>query len=695
MIIRLKTLLASLLVAVAFSTIAPSTMSAGVQAQRVEATSPSSLKLTAQNFHIATAGPLRFVFSVTDTTILESLLSVKNSVVRLSLGTKVTGGEQEIREIVAAPDLFTATDTLNFAIKDMSRKQDGQFEMVAQSTDLAPVVASRLTGIRDAGLAVGQPTDPKRIEVAGSGIYPVRIEVLINQVVSAEQISFVNRVNLSTRLEPMPISFVVTLDSTNTLQPDGSHKVDDLTREKISKLISLLELDNQLISTQLSPQVVEGLSKSKDPIDQDLLSRLTAAIGQTTLVDSTYLAFDPSSAQKSNRAVEFKTLLELGKNSLSSRFASSAVTSDVWIARAPLDQPGVDLLSDSGYTSIVMLPKAGETLGVANKTARPFRLVSKDRTLSLYVADNNYAIQLGDQKDNSFITASTIAAQLLALRDKIESDGGTPSLRRVMLTTQDGSVVNSNLIHEILLILKRVPEQIAIKTLADLPSPRQDAFNPNLRVKDSTQFNTRMSDIDNLRSDLRKLDSSLDENSATWALWNERLMVMSSDTLSTEQRVQFAAQTREELKKLRTAVTLEEGTTFTLGSKQSQLRLNLQNLSNEDLTVLVKVESQKLQFVNPNAVVRVPANSSNGLTIDVVALSNGLFPVDVRIFTADGSSQLGKKIEVSARVNALAGLGRVVSGVALLLLLTWWAAHFRRKYRTRVSQTHPVVNSES
>jgi hypothetical protein len=91
----------------------------------------------------------------------------------------------------------------------------------------------------------------------------------------------------------------------------------------------------------------------------------------------------------------------------------------------------------------------------------------------------------------------------------------------------------------------------------------------------------------------------------------------------------------------------------------------------------------------------VPASSSNGLTIDVIALSNGLFPVDVRIFTADGSSQLGKKIAVSARVNALAGLGRVVSGVALLLLLTWWAAHFRRKYRTRISDEHPVVNSET
>ena len=685
--------------AVAISTLAPSTMSADVGAQQVETTSPSALKLTAQNFNIPAAGPLRFVFSVTDTTILESLLSVSNSVVRLSLGTKVSGGEQEVREIIAEPSLFTATDTLDFSIKDLDQKPDGQFEVIAQSTDLAPVVASRLTSGRDTGrdtgVAVGQQTDPKRIGFAGAGVYPVRIEILISQVVRASQVSFVNRFNLSTRLEPMPVSFVATLGSTNTLQPDGSHKVDDMTREKISKLIALLELDSQLISTQLSPQVIDGLSKSKDPIDQDLLLRLNAAIGQATLVDSTYLAFDPSSAQKNNRAVEFKTLLELGKNSLSSRFASSAVTPDVWIASTPLDQLGVDLLSDSGYTSVVMLPKAGATLGVAEKTARPFRLVSKDKTLSLYVADNNYAIQLGDQKDNSFITASAIAAQLLALRDKIESDGGTPSLRRVMLTTQDGSVINSNLIHEVLLILKRVPQQIAIKTLADLPPPRQDAIKPNLRLKDSTQFKTRMSDIDKLRSDLHKLDSTLDGNSATWTLWNERLMVMSSDTLSTNQRNLFSTQTREELKKLRTAVTLEEGTTFTLGSKQSQLQLNLQNSSNEDLTVLVKVESQKLQFANPTAVVRVPASSSNGLTIDVVALSNGLFPVDVRIFTADGSSQLGKKIAVSARVNALAGLGQVFSGVALLLLLTWWAAHFRRKYRTRISDAHPVVNSET
>ena len=89
-----------------------------------------------------------------------------------------------------------------------------------------------------------------------------------------------------------------------------------------------------------------------------------------------------------------------------------------------------------------------------------------------------------------------------------------------------------------------------------------------------------------------------------------------------------------------------------------------------------------------------PRPSASPGIVDVVALSNGLFPVEVRIFTADGLCQLGKKIEVSARVNALAGLGQVVSGVAFLLLATWWVAHLRRKNRKRISEHHPVLRSK-
>ena len=157
---------------------------------------------------------------------------------------------------------------------------------------------------------------------------------------------------------------------------------------------------------------------------------------------------------------------------------------------------------------------------------------------------------------------------------------------------------------------------------------------------------------------------------------------------------EFISATRSELKKIRQSVTLQEGTTFTLGGRESELRLDLQNSSEFAMTVQVKVVSSKLRLSKSADPVEIPANSSKELVVDVVALSNGLFPVEVRIFTADGVWQLGKKIEVSARVNALAGLGQIVTGVGLLLLATWWVAHIRRKYRKKISKNHPVLRSK-
>ena len=677
---RLKTLVAPLLAAVAISTFASTTLVVQVQAQQVQPVESvqgvlgNALRLTAQNFHIYTSGALRFVFTVDDPTLLKNLFSNPNSVVRVSLGSMVVDGEKEVRELISTPGQFVAIDTLDFSLNNLRKRADQQIEISASTTDLK--------------------ADTQRIEFGNPGIYPVRIDVLINNVVQAGVTSFVNRASTIKSTDPMPVNVVVVLDSSNTLQLDGSHIVDDQTREKFSKLIALLESDGPLISVQISGQAIDGLSKSKNPKDQALLVQLIAALGTTTLVESTYVQFDPSSARQSNHDKDFKALLDLGKKTLQALSPKNTITNNVWIAKTPLDQDGLDLLAESGYGSILMLPNSSKSLGVFDNTARPYRLVSGTKTLSLHVVDPSYVAQISDPNNSSFVDASAIAAQLLAQRNKIESDGGTPSLRWIVLTSQDGSVVNSDLLRQVLLILKRVPLQISIQTLKNISMPRQDAFKPTLRPTNSTLFVDRIKDLDLLRTDLDKLKSSIGENSEQWAKWNERLLALSSENLSASDFADFIGQTRGELKALRTAVTLQEGTTFTLGSRESQLRLDLQNSSDQDMDVQVRVVSPKLRFTKSAAIIRVPANGSSELVVDVVALSNGLFPVEIRIFTADGLSQLGKKVEVSARVNAIAGLGQVVSGVAFLLLVTWWVAHIRRKYRKQVSKNHPVLRSK-
>ena len=634
----------------------------------------SELTLTAQNFHIYTSGNLRFVLTLNSQPLIDEFLSNPTAVFRVSLGQKISLGEKQVRALNTGTEEFVATDSLDLTIREVTRRSDGQFELIALSTDI--------------------PSGTRRIEFNGSGIYPVRVEVLIDDVSRAALLTFVNRYDPSREVRPMPINVVVALDSPITLQPDGSRLIDQPTRTKIEKIIKLLTLDSSRMTVQISPELIDGLSRSSNPDDQSLLVQLVAALGSAPIVPGPYVQFDPSAASANKQADQFNAVIEKGITTWQQVLPSTRTISSIWFARKPLDENGLNLLVKAGVRSVVMLPTSSAALGEFDNAARPYRLESNDVDLSLHLVDKNYVDQLSTPTKNAFSSATYLAAQILAQRRQIEAEGGTPALRRVVLASRDGSVINEDLIHETMLILSRVPQQVALRTMTNLPAPRLDAYKPALSKVDIASFVERATKIADLRKDTEKLRSTISPEATIWQDWNERLLVMSSDSMTDAKRDEFISATRDQLKKIRQSVTLQEGTTFTLGSRESTLRLDLQNSSDFAMTVQVQVVSSKLRFKNEIATIQIPANGSNELVVDVVALSNGLFPVEVKIFTADGLSQLGKKIEVSARVNALAGLGQVVTGVGLLLLATWWVAHIRRKYRKKISKNHPVLRSK-
>lgn len=634
----------------------------------------SQLTLTAQNFNIYTLGNLRFIFGITSEALVDEVTSNESAVFRISLGQKMTGGEKQVQALNNATEEFVATDSVDLTLREVTRRSDGQFELIALSTDI--------------------PSGTRRIEFNGPGVYPIRVEVVINNESRAMLMTFVNRFNASREIKPMPVNVVVTLDAPITLQPDGSRVIDQATRTKLEKLIKLLKLDAPRMTVQISPELIDGLSRSTNPDDQSLLVQLVATLGSAPIVSTTYVQFDPSAASANKQSDQFNALIDRGVATLQQVMPSAKIISNVWLAKNPLDQDGLDLLVKSGARSIVMLPTASAALGEFDNAARPYRLLSNNFDIPLHLTDKNYVDQLSKPINNPFASATYLAAQILAQRNQIESAGGTPALRRVVLASRDGSVINEGLIHETMLILSRVPQQVVLRTLVNLPAPRLDAYKPTLPKVNTTSFVERATIIADLRNDIEKLRTTINSDANIWHDWDERLLVMSSDLMTDADRTNFISATRNQLKTIRQSVTLQEGTTFTLGSRESTLRLNLQNSSDFTMTVQVQVLSSKLRFKNKVATIQIPAKSSNELLVDVVALSNGLFPVEVRIFTADGLSQLGRKIEVSARVNALAGLGQVVTGVGLLLLATWWVAHIRRRFRKKISKNHPVLRSK-
>ena len=654
-------------------------LSTGVTWQPVgAAVNSGDLTLTAQNFHIYTSGNLRFVFGIKSDALIKELTADSTSLFRVTLGQRITAGEKQVQEIYAKPELFSATDSVDLSLREVTRRADGQFEVIALSTDI--------------------PSGTRRIEFDGPGIYPVRVEIVIGTTTRATLTTFVNRFDPSRETKPMPVNIVAALDAPITLRPDGSRRIDSATRTKIEKIISLLKLNAAKVTVQISPELIEGLSKSVDPIDQSLLVQLVAALSEVPLVTTTYIRFDPSAASTNDQIDEFNSLLERGTTTWQQVSPSSKIINSVWIARDPIDQKGLDLLAESGVRSIVMLPNSSAVLGEFDNAARPYRLQSKNKAvpidLALHLVDKSYVAQLSSPNNDTFAAATYLSAQILAQRNQVESEGGTSALRRVVLTSNDGSIVNPNLLRETVLILSRAPQQVVMRTLGNLPTPRPDAYMPSLPPIDAADFAQRKTIVETLRTDIDKLNTTIAADAQVWREWDERLLVMSSDSMTSAEREEFVLATRDQLKKIRQSVTLQSGTTFTLGSRESELRLDLQNSSDFAMTIQVKVASPKLRFSKDTATIEIAANSSKELVVDVVALANGLFPVEVRIFTADGLSQLGKKIEVSARVNALAGLGQIVSGVALLLLATWWVAHIRRKFRKKISKNHPVLRSK-
>jgi hypothetical protein len=82
----------------------------------------------------------------------------------------------------------------------------------------------------------------------------------------------------------------------------------------------------------------------------------------------------------------------------------------------------------------------------------------------------------------------------------------------------------------------------------------------------------------------------------------------------------------------------------------------------------------------------------NEVSIEVEARTNGTSALTIELLTPVASLRLPQTLVLTARVNALSGLGQVVTGGALLVLVSWWYGHFRRRRRVRRAMLGEVDN---
>ena len=298
---------------------------------------------------------------------------------------------------------------------------------------------------------------------------------------------------------------------------------------------------------------------------------------------------------------------------------------------------------------------------------------------------------LSTQTGDQLVTAYTIAADVLVGRQEILDGGGDPTTRHAVLASNSGNPPAAGIATPLLVALSRAP-QLELRGLASSSVSLTGTSIVNLPRADRVSLLDRREPLQTMISDIASTSSMLTPDAPQHEMWLISRLSCGHDALSAEEFQLCVRGLRGQLRALRNQVSIPESLTFTLGGRESDLRLQVRNASSQTLSVIVSMNSAKLQFPEGSQLVSIPPASSMDLLFPVRARANGRFPVEVVLTTPDGQTQVGRRVSMTARVSALAGLGQVVTGASIIILLTWWVSHWRKKRREQASQNHPALH---
>jgi hypothetical protein len=178
--------------------------------------------------------------------------------------------------------------------------------------------------------------------------------------------------------------------------------------------------------------------------------------------------------------------------------------------------------------------------------------------------------------------------------------------------------------------------------------------------------------------------------------WATTLNAMLSTAIDDDQAAVVAGQVQAEADALRDAVVPPAPFKFTLTGRSGDIEVQVGNTSDEPLEVVLRFSSPKLSFPestpppdDPEATdvgdvaVTLRPNDETSFVIPVRAKSNGTSPITVEVLTPAGES-IADPVTITSRVSAFTGLGQVLTAGFLLVLLSWWFAHWRSRRRADI-----------
>ncbi len=448
----------------------------------------------------------------------------------------------------------------------------------------------------------------------------------------------------------------------------------------------------------MPPVVVDDLAED----DPDLLTTLRTSLADAEVLSTPTPPLDPSSAAAAGLGDVFSRELRTGEDVLEEALPASPPQRSGWLVDSPISTSAATMLRDPlGFDLLVFDANVYNELeggiGGFHDPSQTFDIeLAGGATLpGFLVSPSSHWLDRGDL-DRRQLTPTDGAVRLMAeLAVRQQQD---PALRRsVVLRVPSGTVPDPEVAATLATYVSDVPGY-ALAPLGALPAatdvmqvPGRGPEAVRLPAVAGPDLSARIERVNVTRLTTTSAASMLEGTEQADA-WNAELDALLSTGITDRAADAELDRIDGEVHDLYADVEAPRPFTFTLTGRRSTLRLNIRNNGTELLHVVVRPSSPKLRFPEGDVATDLAPSDVTEVVIPVQAQTNGTSAIGIEIVTPVGGETVQGPVVLTARVNALSGLGQVVTGGALLVLLSWWYGHFRRRRRVRRAMLGEVDN---
>lgn len=554
-----------------------------------------------------------------------------------------------------------------------------------------------------------------------TGVFPVQVQLFSASSIplDAPQNLFIEYASSpdsgSSGYQPLAVALIVPFADTPSKGTLPGAPPSASEAQRLNQISAVLDGHHPVpVSLLADPRTLGGLARGAtagSKLDASTLSNLAAAVkkGSLTILASTY---DPSAIADlgaaglgSELGVQISAATAVFKSTVG--VAPSPAT---WVSAGSVGSSALDALTQEGARTVILPQASLSPLPVADTQTtfgRPTSLSYGNKDFTVFGADAGLSAVF-TSNGPAVAKANRIVAELAMIETE------APGLRRgVALLPQAGWSASPQLLKTLIAGLAGNPliEPVSASGLfSRVPTAPVSLELASRLPPDGSALQALAAAATSILEARQKLDgvtSLLGGSSPALAGLSNDLLASESVSLTPETRAEILQSLNRALAKASGSFALPPATAITLTSTHGQIPITVLVSGSLQARVEVRLISQRLLFpvFKPAAgVCRVPTpteevcvfdltKQNTTVNVPVEARSSGVFPLEVDLYTPDGSVLLASDHD-TVRSTAVSGVAIVLAILAALSLAVWWGRDLRRGRRRRGLIPSPLDEAE-